>query len=431
MILGQLRGPIAKDAMGTFALRVVQTGLRFAISLLLARLLGAEGYGAYSFALACIAVLSVPALLGFDGLLLREVASYQAQSKSALLHGILRRARQLTALASLVLLLAAAGFTWALSAQFERPMLMALWIGLLVLPILTQVRVIQAALIGLRRVMMAQVPDAVVQPVLFLALIGAFAVPREVSLDAAFVIALYGASALAAWVLATRFLGRARRALEPPHALEYRTAAWLRAGLPFALTGGLNVLGASLGVLMLGFMRGPAETGIFGVAAAAAGLVSLPLMAINTPLAPAVSAAYAEGNTAELQRLATKAARGAFFMCIPLALIYVTLGHWVLRLFGEEFTAGLTALVIMTVSQVFNAAMGSLGLLLQMTSHERDVAVGLGIAVAVNLAVNLALIPAWGLEGAALGVAANVVLWNTTLLVQVRRRLAIRPTAIG
>ncbi len=428
MNLGRLRGPIARDAAGTFALRIFQTGIRFAISLLLARLLGAEGYGAYSFALACVGVLSVPALLGFDGLLLRELAGYQARSRGALLQGILRRARQLTGLASLALLLAGAGATWVLSAQLERPMSMALWIGLLALPILTQTRVIQAALIGLRRVMMAQVPGMVVHPVLFLALIGAFAVPRQGSIDAAFVIALYGASALAAWVLATWFLGRARRALESPPAPEYRTAAWLRCGLPFALTSGLNVLGASLGVLMLGVMRGPAETGIFGVAMAAAMLVSLPLMAINTPLAPAVSAAFADGDKAELQRLATKAARGAFFICVPLALIYVTLGHWVLRLFGEDFTAGFTALVIMTVGQMVNAGAGSVGLLLQMTGHERDVAVGLTIAVAVNLALNLALIPVWGVNGAALGAAANTILWNALLAFRVYRKLGIRPT---
>ena len=67
---------------------------------------------------------------------------------------------------------------------------------------------------------------------------------------------------------------------EPP---EYRTAAWLRGGLPFALTSGLNVLGASLGVLMLGPMRGPAETGVFGVAMAAAG-VGLWLFVYRWPL---------------------------------------------------------------------------------------------------------------------------------------------------
>ena len=40
------------------------------------------------------------------------------------------------------------------------------------------------------------------------------------------------------------------------------------------------------------------------------------------------------------------------------------------------------------------AAMGSVRVLLQMTGYERDVVVGLDIALTVNLAINLALIPA-------------------------------------
>jgi hypothetical protein len=63
MITGHLRGPIAGGAAGTLALQVFQTGCRFAISLALARMLGASGYGAYSFAIACVGVLSVLARL--------------------------------------------------------------------------------------------------------------------------------------------------------------------------------------------------------------------------------------------------------------------------------------------------------------------------------------------------------------------------------
>ncbi len=49
------------------------------------------------------------------------------------------------------------------------------------------------------------------------------------------------------------------------------------------------------------------------------------------------------------------------------------------------------------------AATGSGRVLLLMTGYERDVAVGLAIAVAVNLAIILALIPAWGVDGVAPG----------------------------
>ncbi len=431
MMLGLLRGPLSREAAGTFALRVFQAGLRFLISVILARLLGTEGYGAYAFAMAWLAVLSVPALLGFDGLLVREVASYKTRSQIGLLRGMLRRARQLTLLASLTLLLAAAGIAWVLSTEFARPMLITLWVGLLALPVLTEVRIIQAVLVGLRRIMAAQTPEAVAQPLFFIGLIGVIPLLRKESVDAEFAVGLYGVSVLAAWVLATGLLHRVRQSLTSPHAPEYRTVAWIRSALPFALTTGLNVLGASLGVLMLGPMRGPAETGVFGVVAAAAALVSLPLMAINTPLAPAVAAVFAQENNVELQRLATKAARSAFSLCLPVALIYILFGQHILRLFGDEFTTGYMSLVILSVGQMINVAMGSVGVLLQMTGHERNVAIALAVAVLVNFTVNLVSIPFWGAEGAALGAAANLIVWNTILLIQVRRKLAIRPTAIG
>ncbi len=427
MILGQLRGPIAKDAAGTFALRAFQTGIRFLISLALARLLGAEGYGAYSFALACVGVLSVPALLGFDGLLLREVARFRARERWGSLTGLLRRARQMTLVASLGLALAGAGLAWAFSGQLERPMLAAFWIALFALPFVTQTRVIQATMIGLLRITAAQVPEIAFQPTLLLTLIAATAMLAD-RLDAQVAVGLYGVSALAAFVLATGLWRRARKAVMQPAVPEYATGAWLRSAVPFALTSGLNVLGASLGVLMLAPMQGAQATGIFGIASAAAALIALPLIAINTPLAPAVSTVFSEGDKAKLQGLATKAARSAFLLCLPLALIYVLFGEYLLWVFGEEFTAGYTALVILTVGQMFNAAMGSVGILLQMTGHEHDVAVGLAIAVAVNVVVNLALIPVWGVGGAALGAAANMILWNALLAIQVRRKLAIRPT---
>jgi len=54
-----LRVTLMWNAGGTFALKVASTALLFLISLLLARLLGATGYGAYVNAMAWISLLSV------------------------------------------------------------------------------------------------------------------------------------------------------------------------------------------------------------------------------------------------------------------------------------------------------------------------------------------------------------------------------------
>src|SRR5262249_33705986 len=67
------------DAGGLLALRVTFGGLSFFLTILLARTLGTQGFGAYSYAYAWTVLLSVPAILGMDQLLIREIAAYRLQ----------------------------------------------------------------------------------------------------------------------------------------------------------------------------------------------------------------------------------------------------------------------------------------------------------------------------------------------------------------
>jgi O-antigen/teichoic acid export membrane protein len=69
------------------------------------------------------------------------------------------------------------------------------------------------------------------------------------------------------------------------------------------------------------------------------------------------------------------------------------------------------------------------GLLLNMSGHEKDTVVGSGIAVVVNLVLNLALIPAWGMTGAAAATTLSLVTWNLILIGRVRHRLGISSVA--
>jgi O-antigen/teichoic acid export membrane protein len=75
--------------------------------------------------------------------------------------------------------------------------------------------------------------------------------------------------------------------------------------------------------------------------------------------------------------------------------------------------------------------MGSASLLLVMTGHERDAAVGLGIGALLNIVLSLILIPQWGLEGAAVATTISMVAWNLLLVAFVFKRLQIHTTIFG
>ena len=93
--IGSLRSRLTKGAAGTFGLNVAGTGLSFIASVLLARLLGAKDFGTYAYAMTWVGFLSFLTVLGFDKLLIRNVATYQTTSSWGLMRGLIRLANQL------------------------------------------------------------------------------------------------------------------------------------------------------------------------------------------------------------------------------------------------------------------------------------------------------------------------------------------------
>src|SRR5688572_18317481 len=79
----------AMGAFGTFVLTASFAGLSFVISILLARILGTKGYGAYAYAMAWVTFLITPALFGLDTLIVRQTAVYATQNSWPLARGIL------------------------------------------------------------------------------------------------------------------------------------------------------------------------------------------------------------------------------------------------------------------------------------------------------------------------------------------------------
>ena len=75
--------------------------------------------------------------------------------------------------------------------------------------------------------------------------------------------------------------------------------------------------------------------------------------------------------------------------------------------------------------------MGPVGLLLNMTGHERETAKGVAISAVLNMVLNFLLIPRWGITGAAVATTVSMIAWNLLLAWQVNTKLTIQPTIFG
>jgi O-antigen/teichoic acid export membrane protein len=414
-------GGAGRSAVLTFGLRLVSTGLAFATSILLARLLNLGGYGVYALVTEWLTFLAIPTALGMDRLMVREIAVYRAQGAWGKLHGFLRWGN--LAVFSVSLFVAALGAAVVLTFVRDHDGLrLSFLLALASLPLLSLTTLRQAAMRGFDHIVGGQWPELLLRPLLLLALsvlawrlLPDFSAPWAVG---ASVTATLLAFSVGAWLLA-----RVLRREAEPAAPSYELRAWLRTALPFLVISGMYVLNARTSSLMLGALESPTAVGLYVPAARGADLIALVLLAVNTAFAPTLARLFAQGKRAQLEHTVSRSTRLITLVSLPVALGFILFGGLFLSLFGPEFAAARTTLTILSVGQLINAATGTVGTLLNMTGHERDVARAVGVSAVLNVALNALLIPRLGLEGAALATALSTLSWNVLLSVLVYRRL--------
>lgn len=425
-------GPeVAWETIWSFLLRATNTGLGFFVTVLLARMLGVEGYGIYAYVYAWVRLLAMPAQSGLPPLIMRETARGLAAEEPERVKGAWYWAgRVVTALSLLIilgigpLLIAWMGGLGALKGQTMA------W-ALVLVPLIALGNLRDGALRGLGRIVAGQVAELTIRPGLFLLLLagGALVLQR---LSAPMAMSFHALASLVAFLVGAWWLGKWTPATVRRAQPRVESKGWLLSSLIFALLSGFSVVNNQASTIVLGIFGQPEQVGVFRVAVRVAALASFGLQTVNMVVAPRFARLYTSGDTARLQRVVTGSARVVLASNMLLTVFFAALGrsffHWI---FGAEFVASYTPLLILLVGQVINSLAGSVGYLLNMTGHERDTAMGMGIGVVINLILNLVLVPRWGVEGTATATAVSMALWNGLLWWRVRRRLGINSLAFN
>jgi O-antigen/teichoic acid export membrane protein len=420
---------LAAQTAGTVGLNAATLVFNFLLALLLSRLLGPDGYGAYAFAVAWALVLAVPGMLGLTPLVVREIATYRVRRDWSRARGLLRRANQAVVAASLVVSVTAAGAFLALDwpePGVRKPTLVALAL----IPLLTLVAVRQSAMQGFGAVVLARVPEALVAPMLTIVLVllleawlaGGLSATSAVGSQ---VLAAAGAALLGVYLLRRTLPDEVRRA-EP---LD-EARAWLVGAAPLLVLSGIQAVNVQAGTILTGSIAGAEEAGIFSVTFRITALLSFLLLATVPALTPTVAELYERGESQLLQRLMARAARLVFLGTVPLALAAIVFARPILHLFGDDFGDGVTALRIMCVGQLIAIATGLPGTILLMVGEAGQATWAVAAGTAVNLLVSATLIPAFGAEGAAVGAAVSVAFMNLLMTYLLWRRRSIYAAAL-
>jgi O-antigen/teichoic acid export membrane protein len=433
-VLGQhqaLLTVLARAAVGSLLVKVLGAGLEFLLHVLLARALGVTGYGIYVYVFTWISVLAMMAAFGLDTAAIRVVASYKAHSEWPLLRGFLATAFRIvlinsTIVALLVLLLViyvVDGKAFVFTPTFQA--------AVFLLPLMALIRLRQGVLRGLKHVVRAELPDAMLRPVLIaVSLMGVYYFHSGLVTAPAAMLCALGATMVAFllggfWLL--QLLPHSLRKAKSVH----DTKGWISIAFPLLFIAGMQLVLSQTDVIMLGAMLDPQSAGIYAATARIAGFVTFGLMAINAIAAPMIAEYHSLSNRNELQRLLTLAARGAFIFMVGVGAVLVIAGKFVLALFGNEFTHAYTALLILLAGETINAIAGSVGFLMTMTGHHVHAAIIFAGSAILNVLLNALLIPLFGVEGAAIATALTTALWNIVMLGYVQWRLGFNPTVFA
>ncbi len=411
----------------------VLTGI--GLALLLARGLGAQGYGLYVFALTIALMLSMLVQMGLPALLVRQVAIYRSRQDWAHLSGIARWSVAFVVLSLTIVGILAGGYLF-IGEGFEAATAETIYLYILTLVLVAVQCFIQlagAALHGFERVFWGSLADGVIRPALLLALVFAFS--RSVDLTPHLAMGLHVVAALVALAWSGIMVARHCRIAPsgtsvPPARFEPR--AWVASLLPLALHQGAAMINGKLDVVMLGILSTKEAVGNYGLAFQMAGLIVVVQTIVNAMISPRIARLHAAGDGPELQELVTHACRLSALGALACGAAIFTLGEPIVRiLIGVDFADAPKIAIILSLGLILATMLGPTTQILNMTGHERITARTIMCAALLNAVLNALLIPRFGPYGAAAASAATVVFSQSVLAYHVRRKVGVDSTILG
>lgn len=426
-----LTGDIARGAIGTFGLKTVQTGIMFLVSLILARLLGPGGYGAYSFAMSWVNLLLILATLGLVPVTVRNIAGFFAKQEWPLMRGLQRRAYQWVYLGSLAVMGAGYLISWLISDSLEPGMVTAIWFALPIVPFLAWQRIRGALMRGLHHVVSSQTPELLILPLLFLfsLLFTLVFFSDWLTAESATGLRVIASmvALLAIIVLCRRVLPREMMRAEA----QYDSRDWFASAMPLLWIGGIGLFMSQIGTISVGLLKGAEFTGIYAMAVNMSLLISFAQTAVSTPLSPTIARLHVEKDMVKLQRITTKSTLAVLLTVFGISVAFAITGEWLLSIIGDKFVAAYSTLLIFALGQLISAAFGPVGTLLIMTGDQKGPAIITTVSAFLTLGLNLVLIPDFGIDGAAAATSCGLVFKNVAMAARVHRRLSINTTVVS
>jgi O-antigen/teichoic acid export membrane protein len=375
---------IAQNASWKLAGLVVGGLLTFAFNVVLMRSAGPSAYGQWAFALGWAGLFSVLVEFGFNPLVVMDVSRDRTIGRSYL--AAVLRSKTALAVAGGVLLT-----VFSLFNPLARETAPLIAFGYLLLISNSFFESGQSFIAAAERFKAGSLVSAAYKAAIAMAGIA-------IVLSAAAISTVMGAVSMIAFAGAAVSLWAVRR-MYAPGEVKTDTRLLLQRALPLFVQNVFILIYFKIDTVMLGFLKGDFETGVYNAAYRFFEVSNAVPTAIVAAAGARLSRSIHEGNWTRFWK---KLMAGLFgIACLCAAALAGTMGFFASDLLGEGYAASEPVVRVLSLTILFffpNYLLTTTLVLLNRSSANAWVA---GTAVLFNVAANFYAIPRWGAMGAA------------------------------
>lgn len=416
----------------TFVLRLFGMALLYANQVLMARLMGVAEYGYYTVIMTWINFLVAFSIFGFDHSALRFFSMHFGKQDWSKARGFLKFSFRIIAIASVLCMVAWFIFLWNkqqsvnLQERYPRTYSEAFLWAMFVIPFLAIIYQSSAFFRSIHRIKLSLAPVYVVLPLgISIASILYFrSNDGKMQVDGAVLMNL-----LVTFLVAMFMIRKMKKKLRPKYnnaEPQYEAKLWIGTSITFLAMNVLALIIKQADILFVGHYFGPKEAGVYSTAVKISALIPFGLSIVEYVYSPRISSMYLKNNRKELQDYVSHAARITTLITIPLALLLIFFGKYLLMIFGKEFQVSYVPLIILIAGQLINSLTGMVGALMTMTGNQNVFLRVYLFASFTDIFLNILLVPKFGLVGAATASAVSTIILNAFLYVLVRKKLGIK-----
>jgi O-antigen/teichoic acid export membrane protein len=419
------RARTQRDAILAFAVRVLSAGLLYLTQIVLARWMGGFEYGIYVSVWTWVLILGAVSHLGLNLASIRLAPVYRETADYAHLRGLVHGVRRVALCGGTIVMAAGLAGVWFFQNEIQSQFVLPVYLALVCVPLYALTDVQDGIGRGNAWMGIALVPPYLLRPLLLLTsmfVAYAAALPMTAATAAASAI-------VATWlsgILQALFLNRRMRMTIAAGPRSSDFPAWFKISLPLLVMMSAELLLQNTDILVITRFMPPADVGIYFAAGKTMALIMFVHYAVGSAVAHKFAALNARGDNEGLRAFVKDAVNWTFWPSLASALVILALGKPLLSLFGPQFATGYPVMCILVIGFLSRSAMGPAEYLLNMLGEQKLCAAVLSGAAFLNIALNLILVPRFGLVGAASATAISLT--STALLnaIVVWRRLDIQ-----